>query len=118
MNKAILIGRIALDLELKTNENNKKKLFFTLAIESKSQGKVKTDFIPVLLWDNLAENTAKYCAKGDKIMIEGYINIFKDKERKNMITVNGYNVEFLFTKNKQNTNNIDTSDIEQAIVWG
>ena len=52
------------------------KCSFTIAVQRRytnADGKQDADFIPVIAWRQLAENCAKYLAKGRKVAIEGEI---------------------------------------------
>lgn len=77
MNKAILMGRLTKDPELRyTNTNNKAVCSFTLAIDRRfsRQGEEKqTDFIPVVAWEKTGEFCGKYFQKGRQVAIVGRI---------------------------------------------
>lgn len=75
MNKVILIGRLTKDPELKPygdGINNLAK--FTLAVDNpvkKQDGEKQADFIPVVCFDKIADNLAKYMKKGSLINVVG-----------------------------------------------
>lgn len=74
MNKAILVGRICKDVELKYSKNGKANIDFAIAIPrtyKNEEGIYETDFINIVAWGNIAENTASYCKKGDLIGVSG-----------------------------------------------
>jgi len=77
MNKAILMGRLTKDPELRyTSTNNTPVCTFTLAVDRKftKQGEEKqTDFIPVVMWNKTAEVFAKYMQKGRQVLVAGRI---------------------------------------------
>ncbi len=77
MNKAILMGRLTRDPELRyTSASNIAVCSFTLAIDRpfKKQGEEReTDFIPVVAWRNTAEFCSKYFTKGLRVAVEGRI---------------------------------------------
>ena len=76
LNQVILVGRLVKDLEVKKLEDGKKVTTMTLAIPrsfKNEQGEYETDFIKCTLWNNIAENTAEYCKKGDVIGVKGRI---------------------------------------------
>lgn len=77
MNKAILMGRLTKDPELRyTSTNNTAVCSFTLAIDRRfsRQGEEKqTDFIPVVAWSKLAEFCGKYFQKGRQVAVIGRI---------------------------------------------
>ena len=46
----------------------------TLAIPrsfKNAEGEYETDFVECTLWNNIAENTAEYCKKGDIVGVKG-----------------------------------------------
>ena len=70
LNQAILVGRLTEDPKVITNENGKKFSNITIAVPrnfKNEDGVYETDFINVLLWNNVAENTVQYCKKGDLV---------------------------------------------------
>ncbi len=77
MNKAILMGRLTKDPELRyTSSNNTAVCSFTLAIERKfaRQGEERqADFIPVVAWSKLGEFCGKYFQKGRQVAVVGRI---------------------------------------------
>lgn len=70
MNKAILMGRLTKDTELKTTPGGKTVIQFTLAVD---RGKDQTDFIPCVAWEKTAEFIHTYFGRGAMIAIEGRI---------------------------------------------
>lgn len=76
MNKVVLVGRLTADPELRHTQSGLAVANFTLAVDRgfKSQdGEQKADFIPIVTWRNLAENCAKYLAKGRMVAVSGRI---------------------------------------------
>ena len=73
-NKAIMMGRICNDLELKTTPSGVSVLSFTVAVERQyqadKQNKV-SDFFPCVAWRNEAEFISRFWGKGRVILIEG-----------------------------------------------
>lgn len=73
-NKAILMGRIAHNLELKTTQGGLSVLSFRIAVDRayQAQGEErKTDFFNIVAWRSTAEFISKYFSKGRMIMVEG-----------------------------------------------
>lgn len=73
-NKAILMGRIAHNLELKTTPDGLSVLSFRIAVDRayQAQGEErKTDFFNIVAWRSTAEFISKYFSKGRMIMVEG-----------------------------------------------
>lgn len=76
MNKCILIGNLANDPELMHTQSGKAKCSFRIACQRRyasQNGERIADFISVVCWEKLAENCARYLAKGRKCAIEGEI---------------------------------------------
>ena len=77
VNKAILVGRLGKDPEVRNLENGAVVASFTMATsetyKDKTTGERKetTDWHNVVLWRGLAEIAAKYLHKGDMVYIEG-----------------------------------------------
>ncbi len=92
MNKAMLMGRLTRDPELRTTQSQIAVATFTLAVDRrfKSQdGERQADFIPVVAWRGLAEFAGRYLNKGTKVVVVGTIQVrnYDDKEgRKVYIT--------------------------------
>jgi len=101
MNKAMLIGNIANDLELRQTQTGKSMLNFTVAVNEGYGEKKTTDFIDVRAWEVLAENIAKYCRKGSKIYVEGKnkTDLYeKDGQKMKQKYILANTVEFLESK--------------------
>lgn len=76
MNKAILIGRLTKDPEIRyTAGNNTAVCQFTVAVDRrfKSENQPTADFIPIVAWRQTAEFVSKYFTKGSRIAIIGQI---------------------------------------------
>lgn len=74
LNKVILMGRIAQNLEVKQTQSGVAVLTFNLAVErsyAKQSEERETDFISCVAWRQQAEFISKYFAKGRMIAIEG-----------------------------------------------
>lgn len=70
MNKAILLGRLTKDVELKQTPNGVSVVNFTIAVNRRFD-KETADFINCVAWRNTAEFIAKYFSKGSSIAIVG-----------------------------------------------
>lgn len=103
MQRYIATGNLTKDLELRYTKDNKPVIETTLAVRRGFTD--ETDFITIQVWNKQAENLAKYCGKGSRILVEGEIRVtsYKNKEDKTIyktyIMVN--NVEYLESKPKQ-----------------
>lgn len=107
MNKAILIGRLTRDPELRYTSSNRAVCQFTVAIDrpftNQASGNREADFINVVAWDKTGENVGKYMTKGRLIAVEGRIqtrNYDNNEGRKVYVTeVIASNVQFLESRN-------------------
>ncbi len=74
LNQVILVGRLVYDPELKTLDDGRNVTTITLAIQrgykNPESGEYDTDFIKATLWSGVAENTVKYCKKGNIVGIK------------------------------------------------
>lgn len=107
MNQVVLIGRISNDLDLKWLPNSQHcKVNFNLAVNviKKKDGSQDTDFIPVEVWNKLAENLVKFQSKGSKIAVHGRIAVdsYQDQQgnKKSFTKVIASEVEYLESANK------------------
>lgn len=75
LNKTILGGRIATDMELKQTQSGVPVCQFQLAVNRRfsKEGEQNTDFISIVAWKNTAEFISKYFRKGSSICIVGSI---------------------------------------------
>ena len=110
MNKVNLIGNLTRDVELTTTQNGISVAKFTIAIQrtfANANGEYEADFINCVAWRNQAENTAKYCHKGDKIAISGAIQTrtyeHNDGTKRTVTEVIADSVEFISTKKNTET---------------
>lgn len=81
MNNFVLVGRIVKFIELEKN----KSCVITLGVSrpfKNDKGLYDTDFIDVILKNELATNTMKYCKKGDMIAIKGRIEKLSNNDMK------------------------------------
>lgn len=74
MNKAILIGRLTADPEMRETRNGKRVANFTLAVDRfRGEGDRTADFVRVTAWEGRADWAARWLAKGRKIAVCGRI---------------------------------------------
>ncbi|WP_031368491.1 single-stranded DNA-binding protein [Clostridium botulinum] len=109
MNNCTFVGRITKELEIKTIKDNK-ILKFNLAVR-RTSNKEKTDFIPVVVWGELASSIAKYSGKGKLIGIIGelHTNYFeKDEVKRLNFELTAKEVKFI----EWNDNKINMKDNE------
>lgn len=87
INKAILVGNVGQDPDVRSLENDTKVATFSLATSERytdrnGQRQERTDWHRIVVWRNLAEVAEKYVKKGTQLYIEGRITYrqFKDKD--------------------------------------
>ena len=83
-NKAIMMGRICNDLELRQTPSGVSVLTFRLAVDRAYQAKGeerKSDFFNIVAWRGTAEFIAKYFSKGRMILVDGELQTrqYQDK---------------------------------------
>ena len=102
MNKVILIGNLARDPELKQTSSGTAVCQFTIAVQRRfanAEGRREADFLNVIAWRQLAENCARYLAKGRKAAVEGSIQTrsydAQDGSKRYVTEIIADSVEFL-----------------------
>lgn len=104
MNKVMLVGRIANDLELKELDKDTKVINFSLAVNrgfKNKDGEKEVDFINCSIWNKIAENMKEYTNKGDLVGVEGRLvtsSYEKDEVKHYKTEVRVENIIFLGTK--------------------
>jgi single-strand DNA-binding protein len=78
LNKAILIGNLTRDPELKAIASGNKVCTFSLATnrvyrDASGNKQEKTEYHNIVVWGKTAENVAQYMKKGSQILVEGRI---------------------------------------------
>lgn len=103
MNRAVLIGRLTKDPELKfTPGSGNAVCTFTLAVDRRmpnKDGVREADFVPIVVWGKIAESSANYLTKGKLAGISGRIQTrsyeAKDGTRRYVTEVVADEVQFL-----------------------
>ena len=116
MNKAILVGNLGADPEVRSTSNGSRVA--TLSVATSRQWKnqagekqEKTEWHRVVLWNtkfsNLADIAERYCKKGDKVYVEGSIEYrsWQDREGQTRYTteINGRELILLSGKGDSDT---------------
>ncbi len=76
LNKAMIIGNLTRDPELRTTPSGQNVASFSVATnliwtDQSGQQQKKTEFHNIIAWRKLAEVCSKYLRKGSKVFIEG-----------------------------------------------
>lgn len=106
VNKAILVGNLGRDPELRYTSTGKAVCNFSIATsETRGKGQERqeeTTWHSIVCWEKTAENCAQYLRKGSKVYVEGKITTRKwqDKEGRDrtMTEIVAREVVFLSTK--------------------
>ena len=129
MNRAILFGRLTKDVDLRTTPSGRSVAMLTLAIDRPitKDGNKEADFIPVVLWGKTAEAVARYVHKGQRLLVEGRIQVRsydgKDGQKRYATEVVADKAEFI-DKSEQGASQQDSgfgqqnSDFETTGVFG
>jgi single-strand DNA-binding protein len=91
INRAILVGRLTKDPELRYTPSGAAVARFTLAVNrtyKSADGEQQADFINIVVWRKQAENTANFLKKGSLAGIEGRIQTgsFEGQDGKRIYT--------------------------------
>lgn len=83
-NKAIVMGNLTRDPEIRYTPSNKAVCNFTIASNHKYKDKVDTLYLDVVAWGKAAETIGDYMKKGRPILVEGRLiqDNWEDKEGK------------------------------------
>ena len=76
MNKVILIGNLAADPELRKTASDISVCTFRIAVQRRfanQQGVREADFFNIVVWRGLADNCARYLAKGRRVAVTGQL---------------------------------------------
>ncbi len=121
VNKAILVGNVGKDPEIRYLESGTPVCNFTLATNetytNKSGEKItSTEWHNIVLWRGLAEIAEKYIKKGAQLYIEGRIRTrsFDDKEgnKKYITEIVGDNMQMLGRKADQSSSPSPSSSVQ------
>lgn len=105
MNKAVIIGNLTNEPELRATLSGISVCTFTVAVNRRvsrdAQGQKETDFIPIVTWRGLADNCFKYLHKGSKAAVTGSIQTrsyeVQDGSKRYVTEIVADEVEFLST---------------------
>ena len=116
LNKAILMGRLTADPELRSTPQNKTVTSFTIACERDFKGpngERQTDFLDIVAWGKTAEFVSRYFSKGQLVAVAGRIQTrtWEDKQgnKRKSVEIVAEEVHFAEPK-RDNTNTMPTFD--------
>ena len=112
MNKALLIGRLTRDPELRSTSTGRNVCQFSIAVNrnfTNANGEREADFINCVVWDKQAENLVKYQKRGNQIAVDGRIQTrnYEDKDGKRVYVTEilANNISFLDSKGTNTSSN-------------
>ena len=114
LNRVALVGRLTKDAELRRTSNGKAVASFTLAVNRnfKTGDGQEADFLSIVAWGKVAENTANYCSKGSLVSVDGRLqtrNYENNQGQKVFVTeIVADSVQFLETKRNVNRQEAQT----------
>ena len=108
LNKAILMGRLVADPELRRTPNNNSVTSFTLAVNrsfTRQGEQPQTDFIDIVAWGKTAEFVSRYFVKGQLVAVAGRIQTrtWEDKQGNKRKTVEVVAEEVHFAEPKRDS---------------
>ena len=108
LNKAILMGRLTRDPELRYTQSNIPVASFSLAVDrgysrNANEGQQTVDFINIVAWRNTAEFVSKWFHKGQLVAVSGRIQVrsWKDRDGNNRTTTGVVADECFFAESKK-----------------
>jgi single-strand DNA-binding protein len=107
-NSVVIVGRLTRDPELRRTDTGKAVCLFDIAISRRMKDSVTGEwkdadptFVPIIVWDNLAEKCYERLKKGFPVHVEGRLKTNKwernDGIKKSRLEVVASRVQFLFT---------------------
>ena len=119
LNRIVLVGRLAKDVDLRYTSNGTPVANFPLAVErnyKNKNGEKEVDFIKVVTWRGLAESCAEHLGKGRLVAISGRLQIKKNKSNDRTYInpeILADNVQFLdWPENNENKANSNSNQKE------
>ena len=110
MNNVQLLGRLVKDVELAQTKTKKVYGRFTLAVPNGENAM----FIDCVAFDKLAETIEKYVKKGNRLLVEGSINVssYQDKDGNNRKSTNIYVNKITFIESAKKSEDKKDAQIE------
>ncbi len=115
INRVILIGRLASDVELRYTPSNVPVAKFRIAVGGKQKidGGDNVSFIPIVVWNKQAETCSKFLSKGKQIAVDGRLEqrswVGQDGTKRSVIEVIADRIEFLGSAQSQGSKNENLS---------
>lgn len=124
MNKAILVGRLTRDPEVRYTQSGIAVCTFTLAVDRRfvrkdanNPNQQTADFIPIVAWRKLAEFCGNNLTKGLRVGVEGRIQVrtydAQDGSKRYVTEIVADDVEFLESRREQAHNGYGAAPAQQ-----
>lgn len=116
MNKVFLIGNLTHDPELTETASGVAICHFSIAVQRAytQDGERQTDFFNCTAWRGTGENIARYCKKGNKVLVVGSVQIRNYEDNKGVkrtaVDVIAQEIEFLTPKSSAETGEFGAKD--------
>lgn len=119
LNKAILMGRLTKDPELRSTQSGTPVCSFTLAVNRRGKDD-GTDFLDIVAWNKTAEFVSKYFTKGQQVAVAGRIQsrTWEDSNGNKRKSVEIVAEEVHFAESKKQGNNNEIGDPMEALGGG
>lgn len=116
MNRAVIIGNLTKDPETRATASGLSVCSFTVAVTRGFGDKKEVDYIPVVTWRALADNCAKFLAKGRKVGVSGRIQTrsyeTNDGSKRYITEIVADDVEFLTPKGEASQGDLKSAKYE------
>lgn len=110
VNRAVIVGRLVKDNELKATSTGTTVLSNVLAFDDFYENKVRAGYIQVIFFGKLAENVCKYTSKGSTICVDGKLRqkFYQNKkgEKQRIFEIIAFDTTFLSGKGEVNAGEI------------
>lgn len=107
MNKCFIVGNLTRDPDLRVTQSGINVCSFSVAVNRRraADQQPQADFFRVTAWRGLADNCAKYLAKGRKVAVTGAVSVStylgNDGITRATLELTADDVEFLTPKSEQ-----------------
>lgn len=121
MNSIVLMGRLTKDADIRSTQSGKVVASFTLAVDRPytQNGKKEADFIACQIWGKSAEVLGKSVHKGQRILLEGRLQIrqYTDKNGNKRTAAEVVAERFEFIERKEQTAPQSMEDFGQQMPF-
>ena len=122
LNKAILMGRLTADPELRSTNTGKSVCGFTLAVNrsfTKQGEQPQADFLDIVAWGKTAEFVSRYFVKGMQVAVAGRIQTrtWEDKQgnKRKSVEIVAEEVHFAEGKKGDGSSSAQFSNADGAV---